>query len=857
MSKINQLSNAIKFALFVGASASLVSFSSFAQEEKKEEVKEVTGVTVTGSRIKRVDAEGASPVNVITREEIERSGEVSVADVLRNTTFSSSGNFRPQSGSSAQALADIDLRGIGSNRTLVLIDGRRAPKAPFSGQSTDVNAVPLAAVERIEILSDGASAVYGSDAIGGVVNIILRKDFNGAEFKLGTSFSNLEGGDTETASAVFGISGDRGSMLAGASYSDRGIIFTRDRPWGATPGASTFSNTWQLPNAAGLGVGPRNNFPGFACNTNGFYLSGTTCVYDFNLQAADEAAINNKSLFARGEYEINENWLAYMNASVSRVESFGRYAPAPVQFTIRDGTPNDQNPAVDNPATPFVDEGGTVARHRFAAGGNRDTNTDANVYDFLAGFKGRIGEVDLDAGVRRNEYKFYEIGNGFVVRPLFEAAVNSGAYNLFNPFANSQAVINSVKTTTARNSTWKTEELFATASFGLFEMSGGSASGVFGAEYRTEDYADIYDSLSSAGVVEGSSGNSAGGGRSVRSAYFEVLLPIVSTFEVNVAGRFDKYSDYGSDFAPKVSMRWKPIESFALRGSYGEGFAAPSLDILTQQPAFSADSVTDLQTCVSFGFTAAQCLNPVTGVEREIQIDGTVVANSSLGSEQSKQFAIGAVWDATDWLTMTLDYTSIKIEDRIVQFSAQTLIDRNLNPALGAIPPGLSVTRDPVTGAILNVTRGSANEGDLKSENIDFVARTKFDFSGYGVLENQLQVSHVRKYTIDDGQNLSGTSGLPRFRATLQNVWTKGDFSLGWNVNHIGKQDRIGAGNYSVVTHDVQGAWNTPWKGRLAVGVSNIEGQLPQLRSFQGRPFNFSLYDAYGRQVYLNYTQTF
>jgi len=134
-------------------------------------------VEVTGSRLKRADIEGSLPVTTISREELQASGSVTVAEFMRTSTFSSAGNFRPQSGSSAQSFAGIDLRGLGSNRTLVLIDGRRLPKAPNVGDSADLNTVPMAAVERIEILTDGASAIYGSDAIGGVVNIITRKDW--------------------------------------------------------------------------------------------------------------------------------------------------------------------------------------------------------------------------------------------------------------------------------------------------------------------------------------------------------------------------------------------------------------------------------------------------------------------------------------------------------------------------------------------------------------------------------------------------------------------------------------------------------------------------------------------------------
>src|SRR5699024_8306092 len=170
-----------------------------AAQDDDEEAADLDRVQVTGSRISRADVEGALPVTVIDREEIDFSGQTSVADLLQQTTFNSFGSFRPQSGSSAQSWAGLSLRGLGEGRTLILIDGRRAPMGPQIGGAQDLNVIPLAAVERIEILSDGASAVYGTDAIGGVVNIITRKDFTGAEFMYGQGHPKEPGGDTREA----------------------------------------------------------------------------------------------------------------------------------------------------------------------------------------------------------------------------------------------------------------------------------------------------------------------------------------------------------------------------------------------------------------------------------------------------------------------------------------------------------------------------------------------------------------------------------------------------------------------------------------------------------------------------------
>jgi iron complex outermembrane receptor protein len=188
-----------------------------------EEATELEAVQVTGSRLSRADIEGALPIATITREDIDRSGFTSVGELLRNTTFNSMGAFRAQSGSSAQALVAVDLRGLGSERTLVLIDGRRAPKAPFAPSAQDLNAVPIAMVERIEVLRDGASSIYGSDAIAGVINIITRKDYQGASLTYQEQGTDRNGGDSHGGQFVTGLTSDKGSIVFGASFFSRDI----------------------------------------------------------------------------------------------------------------------------------------------------------------------------------------------------------------------------------------------------------------------------------------------------------------------------------------------------------------------------------------------------------------------------------------------------------------------------------------------------------------------------------------------------------------------------------------------------------------------------------------------------------
>ena len=358
----NQVSKAVRLAIAFGAASTAVfSASSIAAEEGVEKVERIA---VTGSRIKRTDLEGSVPVTVIDRAAIDFSGQTSVSDLLRNTSFNSAGSFRPQSGSSAQGVSQINLRGLGASRSLILVDGRRLPKSPSTGNSQDLNSIPMAAVERIEILSDGASAVYGSDAIAGVVNIITRKDFNGIEMRIGASEVSLpeDGGDREEGSVVFGASSDNSSVIGGVSWNSRDIIYENAYSW-VQPGASSFGANWVKPSGYdGIGAdgeplsgGLSSILSASACDgIENFFSSGDDfCAYNFNATNANEASTSNTSAFLKANYDINDDWRILSHTLVSKTKSFGRYAPtlndAGVGAFMSADSPN--NPT--NPASPF------------------------------------------------------------------------------------------------------------------------------------------------------------------------------------------------------------------------------------------------------------------------------------------------------------------------------------------------------------------------------------------------------------------------------------------------------------------------------------------------------------------------
>ena len=849
------------------ALGALIAPSVFAQQAASTD----NQLVITGSRLKTAATEGASPVTIIDRTAIEASGQISVAELLRDSNFSSFGNTKPQSGNSAQALADIDLRGLGSSRTLVLVDGRRISKAPFTGSVQDLNQIPLAAVERIEILSDGASAIYGTDAIGGVVNVITRKNFNGVQFNYGSGNPSIVGGDTREMSLLMGTSGSLGRLFAGASLNKREMIFTRDQIGGDIRGVSSFGNNYQkLSNTSGAPTGTRLAVPLFGCTQGDFYntapgiVASNQCSFNFNASAANEAAIGNKSLFVNGEFNVNDDWTVYSSISASNIDSFGRYAATPVAITLAPTSPAYLAITGATPGLAAASPLGLGIRHRMAAAGSRDTSTDSLVSSFMSGARGTVlGDVNVDAGVRFETYKYTELGRGYIVRPLLEASVNKvGGYNILDPFGNSAEVLNSVKATLARESIWDSQETFATASKPLFKIDGRNVMAVVGFEARTEKYSDQYDPQSEAGIIEGSAGNSSAGSRDVVSSFFEVSLPVLKDLELNVAARRDTYKNGPGGNAtansPKISARWQPMKTLTIRGSVSEGFRVPTLDVLTQKPSFSADSINDNATCQSYGYTLTQCTNwgGVAGARPAIQIDGTVIANGLLGPETSKQKSLGVIFKPVDWVSLTADAYNIGIENRIANISAQTVINRTLNPTLGPLPPAFKVTRDPTTGAITSVVRGAVNEGTVDTNGYDLSAKTNFKLGDMGKLENLLQFSNVNSYTINDGENLVGYQGTPGSRWSLSNMWTYQRVQTALTINNIAGQNLDpSTATKSYRTANLSVTYRHPTKTTFSVGVRNLEGKLPQLIDYDGRPWNFNLYDALGRQVYFRLTQ--
>ena len=801
----------------------------------------------TGSRLTTNKITSSSTLMVYTREDILRSGESNAADFIRSLPSNSFGSFRPQSGSTAQGDAAVSLRGLGAGRTLVLIDGRRMPKSPHAPAWQNINLIPMGAVERIEVMTEGASALYGADAVGGVVNIITRSDFQGVELMLGGAEVSIpqNGGEREEGSLVFGAQSDRSSLLAGVSWNDREIIYQRDLPW-RNPSSSVYGNNFTTVTEGFDDFNWTSFISGCESLGSGFFnlpssssLNGNRCAYDPSSEAADEASLENKSFYAKASHQINNQWSLWANTSFNQSESFGRYAPVPdtSYFSTPLSINSPNNPT--NPNSPLFDASLGLSPqavnwwHRFAALGNRDNTVTNQILDFTIGTTGQIGQAKVNVGFRHTDNRSADVGRNYLLRSAAETLIENGSYNLANPYNTPEQVLNAMKITLFRDGKYDQDELFATLNFDLFELNGGKASVVTGAEYRQEKYLDQYDPQSEAGQVGGTAGRSAAGERDVKSLYVEAGLPVLEQLHFNLAARYDDYSDMGSETSTKITAQWYPYEKLSIRGNFSQDHSTPDLRTLNQVPEI-----------VSFA-----SIGPIP--------DSVAAANPLLRSEQIDQFNLDFNYQLSDWLDLSLGYWDVSLDNRIKYFSSPALA--LLLDTGQRLPAGLSCTQDG-QGGYQSCVIGYGNGGTVDQSGLTFKAQTNIEIWG-GRLNSQLHVVHQLNLDTDSISNQINGSRRPATRALLTNSYEYDNWSIGYNINHISSQDKSSA-PYPVgswTTHDIQASYHAAWNGTFTLGAKNAGEKLPPVGqgNLSERAYDFNLYDGFGRIVYARYTQTF
>ncbi|MCZ4339601.1 TonB-dependent receptor [Shewanella colwelliana] len=865
MYKNSLLANSVRFALVSGAAMTAFTAPAvFAADEESAE--KVERIEVTGSRIKRSDLEGASPVTTITADDMKVEGNFTVADALRNSNLNSFGSFSERSGSSAQSQATINLRGAGSSRTLVLIDGKRFPGSPtLGGASANLNAIPMAAVERIEILTDGASSTYGSDAIAGVVNIIMKKNFQGIEFNVGGGSRERDGGLTSKEfSVVAGYEMDKGNITFAFDHQDRKGISDADReftaPWmrdlngdgeiqaySETDGWSYYGASVKHPDTGiyqpsplcdNLAAEYGDNVFKKVRGDDVFGAGSELCMYAYGNVSYNKASVDRNTVYVDANYEVAEDVEWFGRIMFTQNNSFGRYAPPAAAWN---------NMAADNPHNPFDVE--AKGYFRWVGIGTRDGNVDDYNQDYLTGLRGSISAWN-DA-----TWEFYYHYNKADNKSIGEYYLSySGlAYNQANGIdLGSEAGVNNMKATTLTQDSAIFHQYNAGIGFDAFELPGGTVAHYFGMEYFEQDYASVYDAQSEAGLVGGSAGNSAGGDRQVWAAFYEAALPIIDSVEVNVAARFDDYSDFGNNVAPKVSVRWQALENIVVRASYSEAFRAPALDQLYAATTFSADDGTDYPYCAANGIAQGDC--------PEKQYDTYITANKDLGPETSEYINFGVAWDVVDNFGIKVDYFDLNIDNVISRRSITNVME---GIASGSLTPTdtFYVKRDP-TGAAEEIGTGYGNGDKLQIKGVDVGLNGNFEtsFGDWGInWTNSFVLEYVEEVEGGAGaEDTAGWNGQPDYKSVFTTTYTMGDHRVSWNMNYTdstyetkeeGKLD-------SWLIHNLSYTYDAGSYGSIMVGVNNLTDEDPVLSS-DGKFENPELYNNYGREYRAVYTLKF
>jgi iron complex outermembrane receptor protein len=913
MTERNPVRDAVRYALTAGVAASFVGApaASFAEDDVAVQEK----VTVTGSRIKRVDIEGPSPVAVISRDDIDATGDISVAEVLRGSVWNSFGSFKQRSGSSAQSQSTVSLRGLGPTRTLVLIDGRRMAGSPTfgAGSAQNLNVIPLAAVERIEVLRDGASAVYGSDAIGGVVNIILRKDYEGMNLAWGIGRPTQTGGDEDSYSVVGGLSSGKGNITFGFDVEKKEIIFQGDRSYSAV-GLSSFgfpgsyfgyltTNDPRNPTGEFLSVGTSPD-PRCPTELNGpdypaSQLVGTRCRYNYAGVAANEAESDTKTFFVNVNYDLNETTQFFARGNFAFNESFGRYAPSP--FTSPLPTLSQNNP--NNPTIPGATnidgqpfggqsvtlEDGTVVEgpfdlslfYRNVPGGFRDTNIDDTLIDYMVGVNGTVdflGGMDWELAGQWSQQTSNSASPGLGIIPFLQRDIDSGDLDIFAVNSDTDATFQqSASFDGIYDARTRIASIDGNVGWDLFQMPAGPVPIVLGAEYRDEDFRQNYDAQSNAGSVAGSSGGQDNSGaRVVKSIFTEMNIPIFSMLDATVALRYDDYNDFGTTLTPQAKLAFRPLDSLLLRASYGEGFRAPSMTQLYSGQSQSFDGAVDTYRCsldpADTDGDGAPNVDPGTlppgNPCRLTQYQNLTGGNPKLDAETSTQWGAGVVWNPLDDLTVALDYYNIELEDEIGVAPLQSLFDQEFRARQAGQTGNTvgAVTRIPGNQFVDFVANNNTNIAKTETDGLELDASYLFSAGAAGDFRTQLLWTHVLEYERDNGdglgkRRLEGTFD-PENRASFNLGWSLGDFSANATWNYMDEAENADddspvyakVDDYSTV--DLSFGYATPWNGQITVGARNIFDEDPPTSTNIGSPFYTNyLHDVYGRVPYVRYEQ--
>jgi len=895
--KRNPLAAAVGMLLCAGFASSVQAQETTSTED---EAKTLDTVQVTGSHIKRLQISGVGPVTVVDAEAIERSGATSVETLLQRLP-ASAGFAGSQTNAywaeNGYGTTQVNLRGLGINRTLVLLNGRRMVNGGTGANSSvDLNVIPVALIERIEVLKDGASAIYGADAVAGVVNIITKKGFDGAEasVRYGQTFE----GDGEESSfdLAWGTTSDRGSLMAGLSYSEGGTVNMASRApcgLGEVDGRlQCVGSSATIGGRALLADGSRVNFNQDPNGDGDFYEPYSAARHNYNgnpsLNAVNPIKRLSFSLF--GDTSLSEDVKLFTELMFTNRQSDQLATPGSL------GVYRPINIAADHPTNP-TGQDLLLQRRRLEEAGPREFYQETDTFRAVIGLEGQFGvgwdwSAAINWGRNTGVDGSTKVANLDRVDQTLDNAVCSNAPGAAIPCADylgygdiTQDVLDYILYTTRDNGGNDQKSFTANVSGQLFELPAGWVGFASGVEVRKERGWRDPDPLTVLGSANTNQQDPISGEYTAKEVFAEFAVPllqdsvIAESLILNAAVRYSDYDLFGEDINYKVGLDWQVVPSLKVRANYATAFRIPNIpelfggiaegNLTTTDPcsgwsALPTDSVVR-QNCQAYGVPAGY-------VQPGNTILTTAGGNPELEPEDANSFTVGAVWTPgfLPGLTLTVDYFDIKIENAIQRIDGSTKLAICYNTPGLAHPfcDASNFTRNPVTGEVDFLSSQPVNAADERVTGIDLGGLYEFDVADFDSTVS-LDVSYLDRYDVRPfpgadvieyaGKITGGRGSYAKWRAYTSLTMKREAWSGSYSMQYIGSADDINAtpgdiGDHapSVTYHNVQLKYSPAKSFDVALGIDNLyDKKAPFIQSYTDANTDTMTYDLLGRRWYV------
>ncbi|WP_169338314.1 TonB-dependent receptor domain-containing protein [Colwellia piezophila] len=875
---------------------------------------EVERISVTGSRIKHTDASGVGKVDSITAEDFAEIGAVSLASVLKFSPFTAGASAGAESNylsAEGYGTASVNLRGLGQNRTLVLVNGRRFVAGGAGANSVvDLNSIPVNMIERMETLLDGSSAVYGADAVTGVVNIITKRSFDGVKIDAQYGITQENDGKNTDLSLTFGKELDDKGFIFSASYMDKGGVISSDRKGTACykievdgdivcGGSSyTLGGSGSYANDGGSGRYQFNQISGGDDNS---FVDYDSQEHGFNSQSYFYAAApySRINLGFNGYFDLTNDITLFTENTYTKRES--NTIASPTGFTSEShigatNDPDDYNGFIfgsDYWANPTGED--INLRYRFVQEGARPWSQDVDLYRSVIGLEGMLdNDWDWSVAFNYGQSDSNELwGNNLNQTKLKNTVLGDctaatddelTCVDWFGVDGPSQAVFDYLKEDVTTEGSNTQINVAAHLSGDLMELPAGTLAFAAGVEYLKNegDFTSFAD-----GKVRGArSGQHFEGSLDSTEVFGELSIPVIDTVTVNLAGRFSDYSQFDSEFTYKVGADWRATDELRIRSTVSTAVRTPNIRELFAAQDTASTSYIDI--CENWGESTNENVKincaadnvPSDYIQGDTKFTSTLVGgNPELNPEKAENFTLGFVYQPSfvDNLQISVDYYNIDIKGAIGTISATLAVDNCYKSDNKSDPSCEGLIRSSTDFTVSELVNTTINAASEEMIGIDFGVNYQFEaFNANFDLDWDTAYLDEYNVTLNGATNTtsfagyvtggeSGAGSYNKIRSNISLTMRKDDWSATYNLNYISDSDVQDHAADALVTsidaytyHHISASYTVSEQLGIYAGINNLfDKQAPYYSSNIDQNTDPFTYDLIGRRFFVKASYTF